>query len=228
MISACIGFKDRDERLLTATIDNLLAEGIDEIMLCNFGAKALTIEREKLFHIHIPLDRWRFGLAFNICAVHAVGDILLFTNGGMILSSDVIERSRSLVVPGKQYVGGVRHYLRCSKEQTDTYLKDPKYTDLALDADCYTSPMGRGDLHMLSRQDFFRIGGWDSEMQGWGRADVCIHNRLTKLGYHHVIANGSHFHLYDGFSMSRQSEEDYKINDRLLKTKQKWWRNDQR
>ena len=81
---------------------------------------------------------------------------------------------------------------------------------------------------MIAKSDYCRIGGHDSEMQGWGRENVCFHRRAFDLGYKRKLGEGSIYHLYDGFSIGRQHEEDYKLNDRLLKTKRDWWQNDKR
>jgi len=228
MISACIGFKDRDERLLTATIDSLLAEGVDEIMLCNFGAQPLKIERPRLYHIHIPLDRWRLGLAFNICAVHAAGDTLLLLNGGIVLSKGALAASLPLVIPGEQYASPLTHYFRCSEGTTARYLNDQS-DNLAFGAKQYDDDFaGDGDFVLIDRSDYLRIGGHDSEMEGWGRENRCFHARAGKIGFKRVRGAGNLFHLYDGFPIGQQHTKGYQTNCDLLKSKESWWRNDKR
>ena len=229
MISACVGFKDRDERLLKATVECVLSEGVDEVMLCNFGQKRICWDANGLYHIHIPLDRWRLGLAFDICAVHAVGDVLLLINGGIVLSRGIVEKSLPSIIPGKQFVSSAIHYMRCTKEATKAYLVDPGHANPDAGAQRYDGPTGEGDFYLIDRADYLlTIGGHDSEMQGWGRENVCFHRRAKELGFERKLGHGMIFHLYDGFPGTRKEEEDYKINDQLLKTKKAWWRNDKR
>ena len=230
-ITACIPFKDRDERLLQLTVDSVLAEGVDEIILCNLGIKPLTIVHEKIVHIHVPLDRWRLGLGYNIAAIHSAGDILLLILADIIIGEWLVTKSLHLVRRGKQFVSSSKFVYRCSAPATARYLRgNKKQTDLAVGADRQGGPNLQGSFCMIDRHDYFRIGGHDSEMQGWGREDVCFHRRARVLGYKRVYAPGMIFHVFDGFDMARQAEEDWQINNQIFKQKIKtnWWRSGRR
>jgi len=230
-ISACIPFRERDERLLRLTIESVLSEKVDEIMLCNFGQKSLAIHHPKIFHIHIPLDRWRLGLGFNISAIAASGDVLLLILGDIVIGDGLVSNSLPLLILGKQFVSSTNFVFRCSEKATVRYMKgNGKQTDLAVGGERHRGPNLQGSFYMIYRNDYFRIGGHDSEMQGWGREDVCFHRRARELGYKRALGPGMIFHLYDGYGTKRQNEQDWRINHTILKRKvtKDWWRCDKR
>jgi len=240
-ISACIPFRarsggivGRDERALELVIDNLFAQGIDEVMLHNQGKEPLVIERPNLYHIHVPIDCWRMGYGYNTCATHAIGDIVILTLGGMLLSPGVVEDAATGVVAGSVYIAGTEKFFLCTEDATQK-ICSRGLSDLPRVAvgarQLASNKVGLGGFCAISRENFLmRIGGYESEHDNWGADDRDFHWRGGILMYQRRRAVGSIYHLCDGFPLDRMQEPQREEN-RLLsiqREKSKWWRNDLR
>jgi len=226
MISACIGFKDRDVKMLKMTIACLHAANISEVIVCNGGTKELGLG-ELAKEVHVPMGFWREGLTKNIAALHASGDTLLIVNGGIWISRSVIQDALKQLLRGDTFVCPAEHFYFCTKASSAGELTEAK---LRVGAQRYDAPCGLGHFLMIDKLDYCAIGGQDSEMYGWGREDRDFYNRASKF-LRPVAAKGAIYHLWDGFPIDRsQTDPTYQRNDAIMKRKQAtdWWANSRR
>lgn len=237
-ISACIPFRQRagipgrDECALELVIDNLFAQGVDEILLHNQGLEPLNIDRSNLFCIDIPLDRWRMGLGYNICATHAIGDIIILTLGGMLLSKNIVTDTAQGKMGFPDYVASADRFVLCTEAATQAICLTGVITpEIEAGAILASKKAGFGAYCAMRRHDYLMyIGGYDSEHWQWGRDDRDFHKRAEMLGYKYHRAKGTIYHLADGFPGTRREDPGYIANEALSKEKveTQWWRNELR
>jgi len=228
-IAACIGFKDRDIELLQAGIKSL-GDSIDEVIVSNLSDEMLNLDcinRE----IYLPGLPWREALSKNIAALHSAGNILLFTNCGIVFSEMLIEAAIQLLEQGKTFVCPATMYIRANKQASERYMNG-EAVDLLANYEWSHKEAGIGDFLLIYKSDFVRIGGYDSRFTGWGALDRDFNNRAEECGMIRHVAEGTLYHLYDGFPPGQHETDGggWKANQELMKISKQtgWWRNELR
>lgn len=234
-ISACIGFKDRDPSLLFAGMQSLLQFGINEIMVSNLSDESNAVIMGDFGgdwrEVHLPGLPWHEALSKNVAALHSTGNILLFTNCGIIFSKRLVENALSLLEKGKTFVCPAEWYFRCSKETTDRHLCGED-VDLSEGHEWSHEEAGMGDFLLIYKSDFVRIGGYDSRFTGWGALDRDFNARAEECGYKREVTPGTVYHLWDGFPPGQHDTDGggWKANQEIMKANKErnWWRNELR
>lgn len=229
-ISACIGFKDRDVALLQAGIHSL-SNSVHEVSVANLSDGEIHAMGSIVKEVHMPGIPWREALSKNIAALHSTGDVLLFTNCGILISPDVIQGAMRLLFKGATFVCPAQMFIRCNKMQTDNYLAC-RASELGCDPQWQHEEAGMGDFLLIYKSDFVSIGGFDSRFTGWGGFDRDFNERAEDCGYKRKIAPGTIYHLWDGLPAGQHETDGggWKANQEIMKTNQKtnWWRNELR
>lgn len=233
-VSACIGFRNWDMKLLRATERTLVEQGIDDIRVCNqndapqmpYGDAELGLV-PPLYEVHVPTPDWRYALAHNVSALAAAHSILLHTNCGFAFSPGLVDMALAALQPGKNFVSPTTRYWRCSEAATKQFIEDSDLARLQDGSALLKGQTWQGDFLLIHKFDFARVGGYDSAFRGWGRADRDFTARAIATGLQQVVVDGDIYHLWDGFPAGRQNDAGYKFNDQLIEDRRRtnWWRN---
>jgi glycosyltransferase involved in cell wall biosynthesis len=162
-----------------------------------------------LRHVVVPMPAFNKCLAHNLGVMSSTGRYLFLLDADIILCSDVIAQSRAILARGRQCVN-IRHVRESEPvhrgglpgvkemiETRDMTFIDGKKAQLRL----FKRPDGSraisGEL-LVSRSHFIGVGGFNSELQGWGHEDLDLMIRLQAAGGLSVRHVGTVMHLTHG------------------------------
>lgn len=168
-------------------------------------------------------------LCFDRIAKIATKPVLCFYDTDVIVRASVLEKSQNLIIQNKVdhvypynglFVDVKKEYRDVISNYDFEYLeKNLTSTAIGFDNEIMTvaHDASVGGLHMMSKDGYFRMGGYDVGFIGWGCEDVDIY---TKSGKHNRVAritdeNAICWHIHHDNTI-RTENEHYTNNQKLL------------
>jgi hypothetical protein len=124
--------------------------------------------------VHVALtgaeEGFRRGRNFNLGALAAVGETLVFHDGDTLVPSDYAAAISARITAGCEVVDLKRYVFYLSRAHTADVLGRGHL--MARPAEAIVQNLGAGVSIGVSRNAFEEIGGFDDEFEGWGGEDV--------------------------------------------------------
>lgn len=161
MISVLCAIKNRSEHLLQSYKSWLLCEGVDEVVIVDWGSDTPICQEleqhEKLKIVQVNPNHtkyWAFGQAYNLAARFATSDYLLLMNADEI----IIDK----------------------KEICELSIPD---SDFFYEGISWEDSRAHGVYFLyISKDNFWSVNGYNELLVGYGYDDVDLKRRLKKSG----------------------------------------------
>jgi predicted glycosyltransferase involved in capsule biosynthesis len=220
--SVIIPWRDRPELATTLKRNrDIFARHDAEIIVVNAGGDFAALNRltseagvPDVRHVDVPGASFTRSLCGNIGTLVSRGEVLFLLDADIMLESDVFAESRALLEDGTRFVT-IRRIVESQPVMNDnpnepdmSFLAEMRLTKELFTVDgrravlsSLTSPRGlrAGDGQVLvRRRDMVAIGGFNSNLTGWGYEDTDVQVRLQFVLGLERAETGEVIHLSHG------------------------------
>lgn len=220
-LSIVIPVFNRDLNVVRYVVNDMLNNGVDEVVLSNTGQAKSGITHPRILEVWQPLPIFYPGITRNMGAVVANGDIQVHAGADILLASGSWDEFRTL----DDKTTGSAPCALLNARQTSEAMNGKRAFPASFNKTC-TAAFGmtkRAAMEVLK-------GPFDWEMRKWGWVDVEVQKRARMLGLRHRALSIKILHLYHGsgcctFSKSMRTAE-CKHNGQLMNAKTRgtgWW-----
>jgi predicted glycosyltransferase involved in capsule biosynthesis len=219
MLEVLIPVKGRDT--IAQTVKSLIKSNLIDLITIITGDPPSLISEVTRNHSKVRLidfSKYPFHKSFylNMGIEQSLGDIILISDADIIWNLATIEQ---LSDHSRQNVNQIVHVANVEESQPQNYaLKRPRLTPiitqnapqdftLKIAADSLSSERPGCGLICTHRQTLLHLGGYNSDLKGWGWEDQDLLIRAQLLGYQ-IMKLGSVLHLSHPESLRNPSGEN--------------------
>lgn len=225
-LSIVVGVRNRNLQMvhfLNSLLNQDKVNELWEIVVVDYGGdKGLTSIINKqpftnLRYIYVKENGiYNESRAKNIGIKSAQGEVILCTNADIIFSSDVIKKLiQQLTSNSKRCLYQLRRH--DLKEEVIPLLSGFKNGVYKFQSNQYEigPDSAYGDFQAMTKENWFKLHGYDERMTGWGYMDIDLYRRAKRLGIQrNWLSEKTYklFHQYHPLATNRQIEANTAIS----------------